>query len=82
MIIEKRSDDEDVTVVIDFEDNIALFGNFEIKIGQLFFSEKGCDLVPAGDNYIGLMGNLDDGPPINIIISKEIFGYMKEVFEK
>ena len=83
MIIEKRTGDEDVTVVVQFEDNIALVGNFEIKTGMVDVSENGNDLSGDGKEFIGLMGNLEkDCPPISVIISKEIFELMKEVWDK
>ncbi len=81
MIIEKRSDDENVTVVVQFEEQMALIGHFEIKVGELSVTDHGTNIKDGGNNWIGLLGNLEDGPPINVIISKEIFGYMKKVYE-
>ena len=67
-------------MIVHFENQVALLGNFEIKVGQFSVDEKGVDINDEGDNYIGLMGNLEKGPPINVIISKEIFNNMKDVF--
>lgn len=82
MIIEKRTDDEDVTVVVQFEDKIALLGHFEIKTGAWSTSKGGLDLEGDNIEFIGLLGNLDEGTPINVLISKEIFEHMKVVYER
>ena len=81
MIIEKRTGDEEVTVVVQFEEQMALVGNFEIKVGDMSIVEGGANIKDGSKEFIGLLGNLDGGPPINVIISKEIFGYMKDVFD-
>ena len=81
MIIEKRALDEPVTVVVQFEKNFALIGTFEIKVGELVVAKGGADIKAGNKEYIALLGNLEDGPAINVIISKEVFGYMKDVFD-
>lgn len=81
MIVEKRTDDENVTVVVQFEEQMALIGNFEIKVGGIAIAEGGTNITDGSKEFIGLLGNLEDGPPINVIISKEIFGYMRDVFD-